>query len=253
MFPCFPSSKGECLVVFGPNGSGKSTLASDRLAPGKARPGTDFLPGERGQRRNGLDVRRRFVLLLQRPYLFRGNVEKNVLFGLKVRGTPKPEMRKRLDKAARMFSLGPLLGRDARKLSGGEAQRVNLARAFILEPDILFLDEPFSALDAPTREDLIHELKRVLKETGQTTVFVTHHREEAAFLATRRGRPRRREDPPGRERPRGYSPLPRTTRWRGSSAMRPFSRGSSKNGGETSSSSSTERMRILAAGEAREG
>jgi len=183
--PSFSVARGECLVVFGPNGSGKSTLL--RIASLLERPGRGriFYRGDEVSWKTGLDVRRRLVLLLQRPYLFRGNVEKNVLFGLKVRGTPKPEIRKRLDGAARMFSLGPLLDRDARKLSGGEAQRVNLARAFILEPDILFLDEPFSALDAPTREDLVHELKRVLKETGQTTVFVTHHREEAAFLATR--------------------------------------------------------------------
>lgn len=183
--PLFSVMKGECLVVFGPNGSGKSTLL--RIASLLERPGRGriFYRGAEVSGKTGLDVRRRFVLLLQRPYLFRGSVEKNVLFGLKVRGTPSPELHKRLEKATQMFSLGPLLSRDARKLSGGEAQRVNLARAFILEPDVLFLDEPFSALDAPTREGLIHELKRVLKETGQTTVFVTHHREEAAFLATR--------------------------------------------------------------------
>ncbi len=183
--PRFSVFRGECLAVLGPNGSGKSTLL--RIASLQERPcgGTISYRGEEVGRRNGLELRRRFVLLLQRPFLFAGSVERNILYGLKVRKVPGPEMRRRLDKAASLFSLGHLLGRDARKLSGGEVQRVNLARAFILEPDILFLDEPFSPLDAPTREELIAELDRVLHATGQTAVFVTHHREEAAYLGDR--------------------------------------------------------------------
>jgi tungstate transport system ATP-binding protein len=183
--PRFSVFRGECLAVLGPNGSGKSTLL--RLASLQERPtaGTVSYRGEEVGRGNGLALRRRFTLLLQRPFLFAGSVERNVLYGLKVRRTPKDEMRKRLARTADLFGIGPLLGRDARLLSGGEVQRVNLARAFILEPEILFLDEPFSPLDAPSREGLLSELDRVLRETGQTTVFVTHHREEAAFLGDR--------------------------------------------------------------------
>jgi tungstate transport system ATP-binding protein len=183
--PEFSIQKGECLVILGPNGSGKSTLLRlasllEKPSEGKIRfQGEDVTDGAR------IEVKRRFVLLLQRPFLFRGSVEKNLLFGLKIRKIPLPERKKRLERVAALFSLEHLLHRDARKLSGGETQRVNLARAFILEPDILFLDEPFSALDAPTREEIILELKRVISQTGQTTVFVTHHREEAAFLADR--------------------------------------------------------------------
>ncbi len=183
--PRFSVFRGECLAVLGPNGSGKSTLL--RIASLQERPthGTISYRGEEVGRRNGLDVRRRFVLLLQRPFLFAGSVERNILYGLKVRKVPRPEMKRRLEKAASLFSVGHLLGRDARKLSGGEVQRVNLARAFVLEPDILFLDEPFSPLDAPSREELIAELGRILRATGQTAVFVTHHREEAAYLGDR--------------------------------------------------------------------
>lgn len=183
--PRFSVFRGECLAVLGPNGSGKSTLL--RLASLQEKPGhgTIAYRSEEIGRRNGLDVRRRFVLLLQRPFLFAGSVERNIVYGLKVRKVPRPETKRRLEKAASLFSVGHLLGRDARKLSGGEVQRVNLARAFVLEPDILFLDEPFSPLDAPSREGLIAELGRVLRATGQTTVFVTHHREEAAYLGDR--------------------------------------------------------------------
>lgn len=183
--PGFSVFRGECLAVLGPNGSGKSTLL--RLASLQERPtaGTISYRGEAVGRGNGLELRRRFTLLLQRPFLFAGSVERNVLYGLKVRRTPRAEMTLRLARTAELFGIGPLLGRDARRLSGGEVQRVNLARAFILEPEILFLDEPFSPLDAPSREELIAELDRVIRETGQTTVFVTHHREEAAYLGDR--------------------------------------------------------------------
>ncbi len=183
--PRFSVFRGECLAVLGPNGSGKSTLL--RLASLQERPcqGTIAYRGAEIGRRNGLAVRRRFVLLLQRPFLFAGSVERNIVYGLKVRKVPRSEMKRRLEKAVSLFSVGHLLDRDARKLSGGEVQRVNLARAFVLEPDILFLDEPFSPLDAPSREELIAELERVLRATGQTAVFVTHHREEAAYLGDR--------------------------------------------------------------------
>jgi tungstate transport system ATP-binding protein len=83
------------------------------------------------------------------------------------------------------FGVDALAKRSARSLSGGEAQRVALARAFALEPEVLLLDEPFSALDQPTREALIEELAAVLQETALTTVFVTHDRDEAARLAHR--------------------------------------------------------------------
>jgi tungstate transport system ATP-binding protein len=88
------------------------------------------------------------------------------------------------DWAARL-GLGDLLNRPARQLSGGEAQRTALARAFVLAPEILFLDEPFSSLDAQTREDLVDDLGRILAETGTTAVLSTHDQSEAARLAHR--------------------------------------------------------------------
>ena len=78
-----------------------------------------------------------------------------------------------------------LADRPARKLSGGESQRVSLARAFVLQPELLLLDEPFTALDAPTRIRLLEDLKSVLGETSMTTIFITHDLQEASKLATR--------------------------------------------------------------------
>lgn len=176
---------GECLVILGPNGSGKSTLL--RLASLLERPtrGMVFYQGEEVTTKNSLKIRRRFALLLQKPLFFQGSVESNLLFGLKLRNIPREERKKRLEKAIEIFTLHHLLDRKVNQLSGGEAQRVNLARAFVLEPDVLFLDEPFSALDAPLREEIIFELKRMIRIARQTTVFVTHHRDEAALLASR--------------------------------------------------------------------
>ena len=77
--------------------------------------------------------------------------------------------------------------RSARTLSGGEAQRASLARAFVLEPDVLLLDEPFSSLDQSTREALMGDLQQIFEHTGITTVFVTHERQEALTLSNRLG------------------------------------------------------------------
>ena len=181
----FGVQPGECLVLLGPNGSGKSTLLRLMSLVEVPSRGTVLYKGTEVNRGNSLEIRRRFALLLQRPVFFRGTVGSNVAYGLRVRGIPAPEAEKRLEEVASLFSLDGLLARRVDQLLGGEAQRVNLARAFIIQPEVLFLDEPFSALDAPAREDLLAELRRVIRETGQTTVFVTHHREEAAFLATR--------------------------------------------------------------------
>ncbi len=83
------------------------------------------------------------------------------------------------------LGLAHLASRPARQLSGGEAQRVSLARAFVLEPDLLLLDEPFTSLDSPTRTRLLDDLKTVLAETSTTSIFITHDLQEALKLASR--------------------------------------------------------------------
>jgi tungstate transport system ATP-binding protein len=125
------------------------------------------------------------AVMLQEPLLLRRSVAENVAIGLRLRGVPRSERRLRVKRWLDRFDVAHLAQRSARKISGGEAHRVSLARAFALEPEVLLLDEPFSALDQPTRESLVEELAAALSETGLTTVFVTHDRSEALRLGHR--------------------------------------------------------------------
>lgn len=177
--------KNECLVLFGPNGAGKSTLLRVASLLERADSGEIYYQGIKADKKNRLELSRKAAYLLQKPVFFRGTVKDNLLMGLKFRGLNEAEQRKRLSKVVELFSLNSFLNRQPGELSGGEKQRVHLARAFILEPEFLFLDEPFNGLDAGLRERLISDFFDIRKKTGQTTILVTHQRDEAAFLADR--------------------------------------------------------------------
>lgn len=174
--------EGEILAVLGPNGSGKTSLllALATLLP---------LRGEllhRGQAiADPVAYRRRIGVAFQRPLLLDRSVVDNAALGLELRGVGSAERRARAIAALDRFGVAALAPRSAVSLSGGEAQRVSLARAFAVGPEILFLDEPFAALDPPTREALVADLARVLGDDGVTTVLVTHDRDEARSLADR--------------------------------------------------------------------
>jgi tungstate transport system ATP-binding protein len=176
--------EGEVLAVIGPNGAGKTTLLQVLALLEKPAKGEVSFEG-RPVRGHELALRRRMALMLQEPLLLRRSVAGNVEIGLKLRRVPRSERRLRVKRWLERFDVAHLAERSARKISGGEAHRVSLARAFALEPEVLLLDEPFSALDQPTRESLVEELAAALSETGLTTVFVTHDRNEALRLGHR--------------------------------------------------------------------
>ena len=177
--------RGEVLAIIGPNGAGKSTfllVLARLLLPNQ---GHILIDGTPIEDENDLAYRRRIALVLQEPLLMHQSVYENVASGLKFRGLPKPEVKRRTNDWLERLDISHLSHRPAQKLSGGEAQRTSLARAFALQPELLLLDEPFSALDAPTRTRLLQDLHELLSQTNITTVFITHDLDEALLLGDR--------------------------------------------------------------------
>lgn len=177
--------RGETLTVVGPNGAGKSTLLLALARLIKPVSGEIIYDGKSQKQWDELEYRRKISFVFQSPLLMDMSVEQNVALGLTFRGTPKDEARERVGKWMKQLGVESLSKRRAGQLSGGEAQRVSLARAFVLEPELLLLDEPFSALDPPTRAKLFEDLSALLKEDHRTAVFVTHNLNEATKLSHR--------------------------------------------------------------------
>jgi tungstate transport system ATP-binding protein len=175
---------GEVLAVIGPNGAGKTTLLQVAAALLSPASGEVRFEG-RAVQDDPLAYRRRLAVVMQEALLIDGTVLDNVALGMKLRGVGRAERRQRALAWLGRFGIAALAGRPARRISGGEAQRASLARAFAIEPRLLLLDEPFSGLDQPTRTALTADLAAVLRETGTTAIFVSHDREEAMQLADR--------------------------------------------------------------------
>ncbi len=175
---------GELFVLLGPSGSGKSTLL--RMIAGLAEVDAGVV------RLHGRDVTRvspkdRTIGFVFQHYALFGNmtVADNVEYALRVRKVRAAARRERREELLQLVGLSGMADRYPRQLSGGQQQRVALARALAHQPDVLLLDEPFGALDARIRLELRHALRRIQREIGLTTVFVTHDQEEAFELADR--------------------------------------------------------------------
>lgn len=178
--------EGEILSVIGPNGAGKTTLLQT-LSYLQKPFGGEILFRSHGVNSNHsvFEYRKKLAMVFQEPLLFDTSVFSNVASGLKIRGMKKIEIRERVTEQLDRFGIGHLRNRSAKTLSGGEAQRTSLARAFAIQPEMLLLDEPFASLDPPTRESLIEDLERILRQTQTTTIFATHDRTEALKLSDR--------------------------------------------------------------------
>jgi spermidine/putrescine ABC transporter ATP-binding subunit len=175
---------GEFVTLLGPSGCGKTTLLNLVAGFIEADSGEIFLDGrpithvptwERG-----------IGMVFQSYALFpHMNVARNVAYGLRMRGVSRAEIAERVTAALAMVKLGPMMDRRPRELSGGQQQRVALARALVIDPKVLLLDEPLSALDKNLRAAMQIELRELQQRLGVTTIFVTHDQNEALSLSDR--------------------------------------------------------------------
>ena len=175
---------GEFFTLLGPSGCGKTTLLRIIAGLEQADGGTLDVGGRDilstpAHRRSVNTVFQSYALF---PHL---SVRDNISFGLRMRGVDRAEVNARVEETASFIKITDLLDRGVEQLSGGQSQRIALARAVINEPDVLLLDEPLSALDAGLRSTLQVELLRIQKRIGMTFVFVTHDQEEAMVMSDR--------------------------------------------------------------------
>lgn len=179
--PQLEIASGRVTALFGPNGSGKSTLL--RVIAGLDGPdaGTITLDGRPATEVGPSSVAYAF----QQSVFFSGTVRRNLALALDLRGVNGDEARQRIDEVTEATETSALLGADARHLSGGEGQRVNLARALALRSPLTLLDEPLAQLDGPIRVRLLDDLPDLLAQFAETAIVVTHDLDEAARLADR--------------------------------------------------------------------
>ena len=178
----FDVPDGQFCVLVGPSGCGKSTLLRmiaglETISGGSARIGervvNDIEPAER-------DIAMVFQNYALYPHM---SVYDNMAYGLRNRGTPKPEIETRVKEAARILAIEPFLDRRPRQLSGGQRQRVAMGRAIVRKPQVFLFDEPLSNLDAKLRVQMRVEIKRLQRTLGVTSIYVTHDQVEAMTLS----------------------------------------------------------------------
>lgn len=184
--PSFELYEGDFLGIMGPNGAGKSTFLKLLAFLDSPSGGAVLYRGEKWSAKTiPLPLRRNFSVALQQSLLLQGTVYENVAIGLRWRKETKAVVKQKVNEMLELFEISHLAFKNSHQLSGGEAQRVNLARALVIEPEVLFLDEPFSALDFPTKIKLIEDFLRIVKLTKTTTVFISHDLSEIQSLSNR--------------------------------------------------------------------
>ena len=178
----FSLEKGAFLSLLGPSGCGKTTML--KIIAGLEAPDSGTVTLD-GKDITNLNTEKRNVGMMFQNYALFPNmtVAKNIAYGLKIRKKSKEEMDEKVNWALKMVKLDGRGNDKVTQMSGGQQQRVALARALVIEPDILLLDEPLSALDRKIRMEMQYEIRNIQKQIGITTVFVTHDQEEALTMS----------------------------------------------------------------------
>lgn len=178
----FCVEQGELITLLGPSGCGKSTLLRCLAGLETVSSGSIYLDGK--DITNLTPKQRKIGMVFQQYSLFPNmNVAQNVAFGLRIKRMDKKTIEKKVREVLEIVGLSEKYGYYPNELSGGQQQRVALARAIVMEPKVLLLDEPLSAIDALLRRNLQMEIRRIQKELNITTIFVTHDQDEAMVMS----------------------------------------------------------------------
>lgn len=175
---------GEFIVIVGPSGCGKSTLLRMVAGLETVTAGDVLIAGNRANEKEPMD--RDIAMVFQNYALYpHMSVRQNMGYGLKIAGLPKDQINAKVEEAARLLQLEPLLDRKPRQLSGGQRQRVAMGRAIVREPAVFLFDEPLSNLDAKLRVQMRLEIRELQAKLGITSLYVTHDQVEAMTMADR--------------------------------------------------------------------
>ena len=180
----FEVKQGEYYIILGPTGAGKTVLLESIAGLYPVKKGEIWL---NGKEITNLEPEKRGIGVVYQDYVLfpHLSVKENIAFGLRLRGQPREEIEATIGWLVELLNISHLLERKPDTLSGGESQKVALARALSVKPKVLLLDEPLSALDPETREDIQHELRRIHERLNMTAIQVTHDFEEAVALGDR--------------------------------------------------------------------
>ncbi|MEK6725186.1 MAG: ATP-binding cassette domain-containing protein [Deltaproteobacteria bacterium] len=181
--PSLQFKKGKVYSIIGPNGAGKTTLLNILAFLNNPSSGVLRYDGKEVSKADIQRLRMEVTLVHQTPYLFSTSVENNVVYGLKIRGISRDEIRERVVKGLQAVGLSGMGNKSARELSGGEAQRVALARAIVLRPKVLLLDEPSAHIDVGHIKSFEGIIKDLCQIHGTTVILTTHNLIQATLLS----------------------------------------------------------------------